>query len=251
MMMRRKTLKGLTLFTFISLFTLNIASFGFAKDHIICSDPIDDLKIFDQEVLEEIEADLDGDLDEFKELIRDDLWPQGEPSAIPDFIDITKVWLDIGSSTTKFMINVQDTQTDPEDEEIFILIWSDCGDADGCVFQIVGIIGNFEVSGYSEDINIYYGEGCGDENCTGEIEGSNGEFAMEFPTDWLGDEEDCDVFVMLITPLDSDQTTLAIDVAPNSVVGDPAWSIWDLLLIIIFLIAFIALVFIGRKGGRG
>lgn len=254
MIIIRKNIKLISISLF-PLILLSLSGFVLAsRDLEIYTDPLDDLRLFEQEQFEDIDLDPSEDQDDFLEAFDEEVWELGDPTTGPDHIDITEIYIDIGDVNSKFVIKVQDTNTDLEDEDILIFIWNDCSNGDGCNMQLIGILSEFVAPGYDEDINIYYGEGCNGENVTGEIETGPGKFEMEFPTDWLGDDEDCDLWVMLVTiydDSDDDNYIYSIDICPNNSVGDPSFTLWDLLLLIIFLATYIALVFIARTGGKG
>lgn len=224
---------------FFLFFSTQIIFVAAATETIdVGTDPLDDMKSFKESDFEDVTGEFDIDeasLTEFEAFIKDEVWSKGTSIQKPNYIDMELIKIVISGSTAEFKIIVEDKKTDLETKEILVLIWSDCTAGDGCEWQILGIIGKFVSEGYSEDINSYYGQGCDDTNCSGAIDCSDGEMSIEFPSDWLGDEQDCHIFVMLITPLDDDYKELAIDVFPNDVVGDylVGSQLYDLLLYII------------------
>jgi len=260
----RKNTKLISISLF-PLILLSLSSFALADSQTLFEDltKTDQRKISNDTLEDIVETldDVENGLTELYDSLYDD-WDN--PKKSEQLTETEKARYDTGDMEKAKVKDLDETNAtlevtfsdNLEDEEnLWILfIWSLCDDEDELAF-------GFLVFGYSleglggEDLSgVWFWSMIGDNNTYGEADFSDegSTLEMEFPSELWDEDNECPIYAIMIIG-DSDTADDVkynyIDLYPGE--EESLLNFWDLLLLIIFIISYIALILIARTGGKG
>lgn len=206
---KKNTVKILTasfIITVLIIFTTPVRG-----DDTSYTDPVDDLRCFTEDDIENIEEFFD-DMDDPRDIADAvlEIWDAGTMSATPDCIDMTLIsFEEVWGDKVKLTITVEGQFSDCP--FAVFLIWGNCSEGDYIAFIMIETTTS---EGGSTETNAYYGyaneDGDEDSGNADMNEGMN-EVSITYPEP----EADCSLFIMGMAT-DETHELLCIDLFPNS-----------------------------------
>lgn len=263
MIIIRKTNKLVSISLFL-LILFSLSGIVLAESQTLFTDQTNDQRKISNDTLEDIVEtleDVEDGLTELYETLYED-WDN--PKKSEQLTETESKRYNIGDMKDAEVKNLEDENATlevtfsgnlEEEENLWILfLWSLCADEDELAFGFLVFGYSLEGMGGEDLSGVWFWSMIGDNDTYGEADFSDegSTLEMEFPSELWDDDNECPIYAIMILG-DSDNTDDVkynyIDLYP----GEEEYSLnyFDLILLIIFIVTYIALILIARQGGKG